>query len=156
MIKVVVNFVMLILLSTSLNAKEVAFSADAFTRMKQENQGKAWLMLLWSVDCPPCFKELAIIKKMRAEQSDLPIVVVNADDFSDVVEQRHEVIEQFGFNNTTTYYFPEGSASHSRYLIDPTWHGELPRSYFVDKKGQLRGRSGLVNEQHIRQWLAVE
>lgn len=154
--KVVFKLLVLTLLSTTLNAKEVAFSADAFTRMKQEHQGKTWLMLLWSVDCPPCFKELAIVKKMRAKQSDLSIVVVNADDFSDVAEQRREVIEQFGLDNITTYYFPEGTASHSRYLIDPTWHGELPRSYFVDQNGQLRGRSGLVNEQHIKQWLAVE
>ena len=42
-----------------------------------------------------------------------------------------------------------------RYGIDPSWFGELPRSYFYDAAHNRLPHSGALNEDHIEAWLAA-
>ena len=134
-------------------AASLAFNQAELTSIKEQNKGKKWLMLMWSVDCPPCFKELAVIKKLAQQGANLNIVLVNADASEEVTKERVNVIEEFQLNNLVNLHFVDGKAEHSRFLIDSTWFGELPRSYFVDANGQFHGKSGLVKESLISQWL---
>lgn len=129
------------------------FTVQAFEQLKQKHIGKRWLMLLWSVDCPPCFKELALIEKLRKNHPELAVVLVNADADDEVANERKSVIEQFQLSSVPHFYFADGNADKSRYLIDKSWHGELPRSYFIEENGKFNGRSGLVSEALLRKWL---
>ena len=131
----------------------IAFNKEQLTKVKVENKGKQWLMLLWSVDCPPCFKELAILQKLKNKYDDLPVVIINTDADDESVEERKAVINKFELNHLTNLHFVDGKADQSRFLIDPQWYGELPRSYFIEKNGQFHGKSGLVNKVILTQWL---
>lgn len=131
----------------------IAFNKEQLTKIKVENKGKQWLMLLWSVDCPPCFKELAILQKLKNKYDDLPVVIINTDADDESVEERKAVINKFELNHLTNLHFVDGKADQSRFLIDPQWYGELPRSYFIEKNGQFHGKSGLVNKVILTQWL---
>lgn len=139
--------------SNKSNAESIAFTKTNFEQIKQQNIGKQWLMLLWSVDCPPCFKELSLIQEMRQTKPDLNIVIINVDDNEEVTNERERVLNSYGFAQLTNYYFADGEGDRSRYLIDPSWYGELPRSYFVEASGKFHGKSGLVSKSLLTKWL---
>lgn len=134
-------------------AESIAFDKTQLATVKAHNMGKQWLMLLWSVDCPPCFKELAIIQKLQSQHGDLAVVIINTDANDETHAERREIIEKFELSNLTNFHFVDGKGDQSRFFIDPTWYGELPRSYFVESSGKFHGKSGLVNKSILTQWL---
>jgi len=150
-------FTLLILLSCChyLQAKQLPLTQTAFEQIKQSYKGKQWLMILWSVDCPACFKELALIKKLREKRSDLALVIINADDSDEVSAERSQVIIDYEMDDLTHYYFTDGEGDSNRFMIDANWYGELPRSYFVDAQGEFHGKSGLLKESLIKKWLNI-
>ncbi len=134
-------------------ASSIAFDKEQFVKIKKQNQGKQWLMLLWSVDCPPCFKELAIIQKLQGEHDGLAVVIINTDADVEITKERINIIDKFELEEFSNLHFADGKGDQSRYLIDSSWYGELPRSYFVESNGKFHGKSGLVNELILKQWL---
>ncbi len=135
------------------HAEQQPFSQTTFEQLKIQHQGKKWLMVLWSVDCPACFKELALIKSF--EQENLNLVIVNADDSDEVTNERHKVVQQYQLDRYQNYFFADNTGDQMRYVIDPSWYGELPRSYFVDETGKFFGKSGLIAPEHIKTWLGI-
>lgn len=129
------------------------FSKTAFEEIKKQHLGKRWLMILWSVDCPACFKELALIQKLRVDNSDINVVFINVDDNYEVEDERQKVISSYELSSLQNYYFADGEGDQARYIIDSTWYGELPRSYFIESNGKFHGKSGLVKEKSVRKWL---
>ncbi len=129
------------------------FNQQSYATLKKLHKGQRWMMIFWSVDCPPCFKELALIQKLSKQGAQLPIVIVNVDDSEDISKERQGIIEKFELSSLTHLYFEQGQATKNRYLVDPLWYGELPRSYFIDEAGKLKGKSGLIALKHIEQWL---
>lgn len=134
-------------------ANSVAFDKVQLASVKTQNMGKQWLMLLWSVDCPPCFKELAIIQKLQRQHDNLAVVIINTDANDEINAERKEIIEKFELSHLTNFHFVDGKGDQSRFFIDPNWYGELPRSYFVESNGEFHGKSGLVNQSILTQWL---
>jgi len=142
--------------STSVNnskRRSLAFNQQQFEQIKQQYQGKQWLMLLWSVDCPPCFKELALVSELYHQRGPLNIVLINTDADEAASTERQHIINKFNLASLANYHFVDGSATKSRYLIDPSWYGELPRSYFVEQNGKFNGQSGLIKRALLQHWL---
>lgn len=145
-------------ISSNAVAGSESYSQQAIEQLKQEYLGQKWLIVLWSVDCPACFKELALISKLRQhykESTDdaINVVIINTDDNDEVTQQRQQIITQYKLNDLPLFHFNDGQGSKERYQIDPYWYGELPRSYFVDKKGKVYGKSGLLDEAQLLAWL---
>jgi len=134
-------------------ASSIAFDQEQFSLMKKQNKGKQWLMLLWSVDCPACFKELAVIQQLQHQQDNLAVVIINTDANNETTQERIEIIEKFGLSHVSNFHFLDGKSEQSRYIIDSNWYGELPRSYFVESNGNFHGKSGLIKPAIIAQWL---
>ncbi len=153
------NIIIILLVSSIVISHPVQaqqpFSMEAFEQIKSINQGKPWLTVLWSVDCPPCYKELALIQKLRSQYKLYPVIIINVDDTNEVAEQRPEVISQFGLDDLPNYYFKDGQGDKQRYSIDPYWYGELPRSYYIDAKGKFHGKSGLLKEKQLIKMLVI-
>jgi len=131
------------------------FDSAIYEETKQRYQGKKWLTLLWSVDCPPCMKELAIVQTLQQQQSELAIVIINVDTYEDSEQQRDKILAHFNLMSQTNLHFSDGLEDHSRYLIDPHWFGELPRSYFIDEAGISHGKSGLASKVLLEKWLLL-
>jgi len=149
----VATFFCLLLGTSASFAESIAFDKAQLTTVKAQNMGKQWLMLLWSVDCPPCFKELAIIQKLQQKNHDLAVVIINTDANDEINSERKDIIEKFELTNFTNFHFVDGEGDQSRFFIDPNWYGELPRSYFFESNGKSHGKSGLVNKSLLTQWL---
>lgn len=143
----------MVLYTSTSYAESIAFDKKQLVTVKAHNMGKQWLMLLWSVDCPPCFKELAIIQKLQSQHDDLAVVIVNTDANDETNAERRKIIAKFELGNMTNFHFVDGKGDQSRFFIDPTWYGELPRSYFVESNGKFHGKSGLVNQSLLTKWL---
>ena len=155
--KQIILFILIMLsqVSLALAVNEQPFVNSTLEQLQQKYQGKNWLMLLWSLDCPPCFKELETVQQLHSGINKLPVVIVNVDSDSEIGAERISVIEQFQLTSLEHYYFVDGEVEKSRYQLDPNWHGELPRSYFFDASGQFRAKSGLVSKKLIKTWLAL-
>ncbi len=136
-------------------AADIPFNASTVADLKNLYHGKKWLMVLWSVECPPCIKELALLEKLVDQNIDLPVVVINTDGDLSLYADRKDLISQFNLDSIKSYYFTDGQTEASRFLVDASWFGELPRSYFFDEQGQSRGRSGLLSKNVIKQWLTI-
>ncbi|PHR82034.1 MAG: hypothetical protein COA59_15125 [Colwellia sp.] len=146
-------FICVLVGTSSSYAESIAFNKAQLATLKTQNMGKQWLMLLWSVDCPPCFKELAIIQKLQRQHSDLAVVIINTDANDEIENERKDIIEKFELTDFRNFHFVDGQGDQSRFFIDPTWYGELPRSYFIESSGKSHGKSGLVNQSLLTQWL---
>jgi thiol-disulfide isomerase/thioredoxin len=129
------------------------FTQVAFDEMKAKYQGNKWLTLLWSVDCPPCMKELALVQKLQQQTKDIAVVIINVDTYENSEQQRDEILLHFDLTQRKHFHFQEDLEDQSRYHIDPQWFGELPRSYFIDEAGIFHGKSGLVSKELLSKWL---
>ena len=158
LIQICTSIILALLFVANSNAQQPAldlqaFNKQAFEQVKQKYHGNKWLVLLWSVDCPPCMKELALVQKLQQQKQDLAVVIINVDTGEESASQRREIIRHFDLTNQLHLYFREGLEDHSRFLIDPQWFGELPRSYFIDEAGKFHGKSGLVAKELLQKWL---
>jgi len=107
------------------------------------------LIMLWSVDCPPCYQELAMLERLLLSYPGLPITLISTDDDSERYEEVEEQYRRLNGNTLTTWVFADGMAPQLRYAIDKTWSGVLPRSYVVKAANRV-GHSGVLKEKDIR------
>lgn len=130
-----------------------AFSGKVLQQLELQHENKRWLLLMWSLECPPCFKELAAVAKLKADDANIAIILVNTDDDDSMTKEREQVLTSMNLTQVPSYYFPDQQSMALRYAIDPQWHGELPRSFFYNETGQQKGHSGLLKGAQIKTWL---
>jgi len=143
----------------SLMAAEVgkslkAFDPDSFEAIRAKYQGRPFILALWSLDCPPCFKELNNLARWKRNYPELNLVFVATDDYSMKAEVGQQ-IKAFGLELADHWIFSEHAAVRLRYNIDPLWHGELPRSYLYDRRHKSTAVSGLLKDKTIQQWVSL-
>ncbi|OUS28616.1 hypothetical protein A9Q99_11415 [Gammaproteobacteria bacterium 45_16_T64] len=131
-------------LTAEVNAAEPLYPANVTSLFEEPGR----LVVLWSVDCPPCFDELAMLEKLLKQYPELPVTFVSTDDDSERYEEVDSTYRRFA-GNTKAWVFGDGMAAALRYAIDPAWSGVLPRSYFVDREGERHGHSGVLKEAQV-------
>jgi len=146
---------LLLLIGTAVTSIPVLSADKAMDQLTIEKvagvfQEQNRLVMLWSVDCPPCYQELAMLERLLSSYPDLPITLISTDDDSERYEEVEDQYKRLHGNKLTTWVFTDGMAPQLRYAIDKTWSGVLPRSYVV--KGVNRvGHSGVLKEKELRQ-----
>jgi hypothetical protein len=116
------------------------------------HQGKPFILVLWSLDCAYCGDDLVVLGKMLARHRALPIVVVSTD----TPAQSNEIqstLKHYRLQNVESWVFADRFTERLRNEIDPQWHGELPRLYLYDGKGNATALSGKVERKKIEQWI---
>lgn len=117
-------------------------------RMEQRHSGHQWVLLLWSVECPPCYRELSAVGKLLTTHPDLAIEIIATDTPANL-EQVRELLAEFGLQSSSTWYFASNNSARLRYSIDPEWMGTLPRSYLYAADGSRHAMSGLLEEEQL-------
>jgi len=107
------------------------------------------LVVMWSLECPACFDELDTLAALLIERPNLAITLISTDDDPSRRDEVNEVYATPALSQLPRWVYGENNGAKLRYRIDPTWQGELPRSYFIDKDGQRHGYSGLLNEKQL-------
>jgi len=117
--------------------------------LKNENQ-QAFLLVLWSLDCPPCMEELSVLAEIHQQYPDKKLILLSVD-----AESQHDdirqVVNKFGLATLPQWVFGNDAPQYLRYSIDPMWYGELPRSYFhtTEKRTAV---SGKLNKATLLRW----
>lgn len=131
------------------------FTADSFAEIKAEYSGQEFLLGLWSVDCPPCLVELDMMGTILADNPDLPFVLISTDSIEDR-EWAYDFLQDFGLAERESWMFADSFEERLRFSIDPSWYGELPRSYFFDADHQMQSHSGIMTPELLEQWFSQE
>ena len=146
-----------LLLSTWLSSSIAApalkpFDSESLDQILQQREGQAFVLVLWSIDCPPCIKELAQIQQLREQFSATNLVLVATDDigYADEVQQ---LLAAHQLEQMDNWVFANPMPERLRFRIDPSWYGELPRSYFYQASHQRLAHSGRLSNEMLQGWL---
>ncbi|MCW8935049.1 MAG: TlpA family protein disulfide reductase [Gammaproteobacteria bacterium] len=132
--------------------KPALFNTDSYSQLIEEKK-HAFLMVMWSLDCPPCIKELSSLGLLYKQNPDLNMVLVSTDSPARI-DEINKLLSKFDLLKIDNRVFSTEPVQRLRYSIDPRWYGELPRSYFHDN--HRAGRSavtGILNTDHVLSWL---
>lgn len=125
------------------------FVSGRLAEIEQTRSGRSFVLILWSLDCPPCLHELGFLATHLDKYPETNIVLVSTDDAS----LRPQVDAMLAKNRLSSrvesWIFAEASAQNLRYQVDPDWYGEMPRSYFYDAAHHRSPLSGAVTEKHF-------
>ena len=121
-----------------------SFDSGSLKKITHQYSGKPFLLVLWSIDCPACYDELALLSPWLKKHSDVNLVLVSTDPKNQQGEVR-QVINEYQLSHRENWIF--GSQAHAllRQSIDPNWYGELPRSYLFDPQHKSYAHSGILS-----------
>ena len=128
------------------------FYADSLKQIVGARNDSPFLLVLWSIDCPPCLQELARLQQLRDQFPDNALVLVSTDGRDSSVDVA-QLLNDFQLQQVESWIFAESIPERLRYAIDPAWYGELPRAYFYQSAEQRRAHSGSLSKAELQQWL---
>jgi hypothetical protein len=104
--------------------------------------------MVWSLDCSYCEPSFAALA--QAQRRGLKVVTIATDpaDDPETTALIRRKLAKSGLQ-AETWAFGPAPADLLRHAIDPSWRGEMPRSYWFDGKGQMRAYSGLINAERV-------
>lgn len=123
------------------------FTSGSYKQVINQYKQQPFVMVLWSLDCPPCYKELEILASKR-EQYTFNLVLISVDGI-DASKEVAAVLSKYKLKSVDNWLFDEFSAQQLRYEIDPLWYGELPRSYLFNKEHQRHAVSGVLSASQL-------
>ncbi|MDQ7091721.1 MAG: hypothetical protein Q9M50_13985 [Methylococcales bacterium] len=130
------------------------FQQGSYQQLLNHYKNKPFVLIIWSITCSPCLKEMAFISTLHQQQPKLNLILLTVDDLSANAEINH-ILTKYNLIDLENWGFFEGHAAKLRFEIDPNWYGELPRTYFFDKHHQRTAISGLISEEKYKQLLAL-
>lgn len=130
------------------------YHRTSLAQIRQTYQGERFVLVLWSLLCSTCLKELDVLAKTLREHPAMHLVLVSTDNPGDVGEVS-TVLEMRGLENADSWIFADGNVQRLRFTIDAAWHGELPRSYFYAADHQRVAVSGGIDKARLETWLTT-
>ncbi|HQR04886.1 MAG: hypothetical protein JSR19_07755 [Proteobacteria bacterium] len=118
---------------------------ETATRLLPE-RGPA-VVMLWSLDCPYCDDNLALLSRWQKKHPGLVVIRIATDsiDAASAIRARLRHYPVTG----PCWVFGAAAPERIRHAIDPTWHGELPRSYLIGHDGHRQAISGRITATQL-------
>ena len=120
------------------------FNPGSYQQILHENAGQPFVLAIWSLDCPSCIKDMKVISDLHIKYPELKIVMLSTDESSNMMGVKG-MLARNGLNDLESWIFGNADAQKLRYEIDPSWFGELPRTYFYTVTQTRTGKSGAMN-----------
>jgi thiol-disulfide isomerase/thioredoxin len=122
------------------------FVAGSYQQLLDSNANKPFMLVIWSITCPSCLKDMALLNKMHKAHPNINMVMLATDDAS-ATEQIQQILAKNELTGLENWLFADENPQKLRYEIDPKWYGELPRTYFLDKQHEREGISGVLSQE---------
>jgi thiol-disulfide isomerase/thioredoxin len=151
--KIAVTLALLAIASTSFADTALRpFQPTSLGQIEDTRKDQSFIVILWSIDCPPCLKEFALLQQLKEEipKDGLVLIATDNTEYSDSV---HKLLSEFQLENMDNWIFADATPERLRYSIDPAWYGELPRAYFYNKSHQRFSHSGSLTKKQLQEWL---
>lgn len=129
-----------------------SFVSGSFSQILEQRQEKPFVLVLWSLDCPSCYKELEMLGQLNSENTEHNIVLVSTD-IEATQDELQTVLSKYKLENIESWVFSGDSDERLRFEIDRNWYGELPRSYFFKSSEKQQVISGLLSEKKLMEWM---
>lgn len=148
-----ISFLLLVLLMTC-NVCAYAqpdiksFVSGSYQQILENNAKKPFMLVVWSVDCSSCIKDMTLLNEIHRENPNLKIIMLAADEPS-VGEQVKQLLSKYKMDAVENWLFADENSEKLRFEIDPKWYGELPRTYFFNAAHQRVGISGVLSKKDI-------
>jgi thiol-disulfide isomerase/thioredoxin len=148
----------LVLMLSFVNAASAAESVRPFTvgsldQILAPRAGKPFILVLWSLECQYCPAELKMLSELKRSHPKLDVVLIATDAVSDT-PQIGARAKSYGMDKVEQWVFAEDMPERLRLEIDSRWYGEVPRTYFYNRKHQREVKTGLINKEFVEDWLA--
>lgn len=126
------------------------FETDSLSDVIASQKGKPFVLIVWSLDCEYCQASLKTLKEEKRKRKDFRIITLATDSLDDpqaaaLMQQRLAALGM----HANAWAFGGAPAEQLRYAIDPRWHGEMPRSYWFNGRGDKVAHSGVVTPELI-------
>ena len=131
------------------------FVSGSFSQILEQRKQQSFVLVLWSLDCPSCYKELEMLGQLNSKYTGLDIVLVSTDIEATQIELQ-TVLSKYkleNHNNIELWVFSGDSDERLRYEIDRSWYGELPRSYLFTTKNEKQVVSGILSKEKLIEWI---
>ena len=127
-----------------------AFEPGSLERIVAQHKGKPFVLVLWSLDCEYCIASLKTLGEEQRKRKQLRVVTLSTDAASDpqLAPLMRQRLAAFGLRGPAWAY-GDAPAEQLRYMIDPKWHGEKPRSYWFNARGERVAHSGVITAATI-------
>lgn len=122
------------------------FVPGSYQQLLDSNANKPFMLVIWSITCSSCLKDMALLNKMHLENPSVNIIMLATDDASES-DQIQQILAKNQLTGLENWIFADENPQKLRYEIDPKWYGELPRTYFLNKKHEREGISGVLSQE---------
>lgn len=131
-----------------------AFEPDGMEKIVASQKGRPFVLLVWSLDCEFCLASMKNIVQEGRKRKGLNIVTLATDSVEDP-EALALMKKRLASTGLTANAWAFGAAppEQLRYAIDPKWHGEKPRSYWFNARGERSAYSGLITSATIDKYV---
>lgn len=131
-----------------------AFEPDTMRHIVEAQRGKSFVLVLWSLDCEYCLTSLDVLSQEMRRRKDLTVVTVSTDPFNapETAPAMNKRLARLGLDKNN-WAFADLPPERLRYAIDRSWHGEMPRSYWFNAKGERVAYSGAITPAVIDKFL---
>jgi glutaredoxin len=121
------------------------FEPDSLGRLVASQKGKPFVLVVWSLDCPYCQASMKTLAEERRKRKDLNVVTLSTDSATDAqaVVQIRKKLASVGMS-ADAWAYGNAPQEQIQYALDPKWHGEKPRSYWFNAKGESVAYSGEI------------
>lgn len=122
------------------------FNSDSYHELLKAHSKQPFMLVIWSVTCSSCLKEMELLSILHKNRPALKIVMLATDDASAAAEIQN-ILNKHQLSDTENWFFASENAQKLRFEIDPGWYGELPRTYFYDAGHRREGISGVLSQE---------
>lgn len=124
------------------------FVSGSYQKILESNHNKAFMLVIWSIDCASCIKDMTLLNEIHTQNPALKLVLLAADETS-AAEQAKQLLSKYKLDGLENWLFADENSEKLRFEIDPKWYGELPRTYFFNAAHQRVGMSGILSKKDI-------
>jgi thiol-disulfide isomerase/thioredoxin len=146
---IICHFILLSCVALPASAEQVTlkpFVHGSYQQLLDNNANKPFMLVIWSITCSSCLKDMALLNKMHKANPNINMVMLATDD-STATGEVQQILAKNDLGGLENWIFADENPQKLRYEIDPKWYGELPRTYFLNKKHDREGISGVLSQE---------
>lgn len=128
------------------------FEPDDLANIVAARQGRPLAVVLRSVGCAPCVRELPLWREAMDRNPGFDVVPIAVDAPEDWARV-HRALARAGITRGERRAFGAGPAIRLRFEIDRTWRGELPRAMFYNADGTRAVHAGALSGPDLNERL---